>query len=193
MMPDKEQNDRAYVYCAFCSTGYEGKLSAVLDTCGLRAISATTERLVVRGGVERLVRRSLLPGYVLFEAPEELGDQLLAELKRRPYFLSLLTYQDGGRELRGADLEFIGWLRAHDGVMSVSTVYKEGDRIKVASGPLKDYEGCIVSVNRKRRCVAIQLGGNSVMRRIWCSIEYLENKPETQPVAAQHDKELDTE
>jgi transcription antitermination factor NusG len=60
-------------------------------------------------------------------------------------------------------------------VFEVSEAYKEGSRIRIKSGPLKDLEARIVKVNLKRNSVAIQLGDSSLLGKIWCSIEMIEN------------------
>ncbi len=168
-----DENKPLNVYCIFCNTGFEDSFDGVFRQLGLQKIEASINRVVRRQGREVTLKRAMLPGYVLFEA-DELSFERFSALKRCTHFLRFISYPNGDFALRGRDLEFVHWLKRQNGMVDVSRVCRVGTRIRVIDGPLKTYEGCIVEVNRKRNCVAIQIGEGSILSRIWCSVEYVE-------------------
>lgn len=85
-----------------------------------------------------------------------------------------LQYGDGERALRDEDLSFVRWMKDLHGLLEVSKVVQVGSKIKVVSGPLKEYEGKIVEVKKHRKMVAIELSAKGHFGRIWCPVEYIE-------------------
>ena len=161
------------VYCLFCKTGREQEIVRALALRDIACMIAYSSRIVVRNGKEIVEKRRLLPGYVFLETEQRLSPGV-AFLQSNPDCLRLLGYEYGEYALRGSDLAFYQWLKKRGGMVEISRVYREGDLIRVLDGPLKAFEGRIVAVNKKRKCVAISLGENSLMNKIWCSIEYIE-------------------
>ena len=159
-------------YCIFCVTGYEQQVAGRLERMGFECMVASAVRAVTKDGRERLERRKLFPGYVFFRAGGLDGHQVMA-VQGLSHVIKLLRYEEGAYALSQQDLQFVAWLWQRGGVLEVSRAYREGDRIRVIDGPLKDYEGQIVQVNLKRKSVAIQLTGKSMLGKVWCSIELL--------------------
>lgn len=159
-------------YCAFCSSGNESRVKERLERMGYEGLIPQTVRSVVTGGKERLEHRKLFPGYVFFRAAALNGREVMA-VQGIQGVIRLLRYEEGSYALTKEDLAFIIWIWLRGGTLDVSRAYREGDRIRVIDGPLKDYEGLIVQVNKKRKSVAIQLPGKSLLGKIWCSIELL--------------------
>ena len=159
-------------YCAFCSSGHESRVKERLERMGYEGLVPHAVRSVVTSGKERLEHRKLFPGYVFFRAAELDGREVMA-VQGIQGVIRLLRYEEGSYALSEEDLAFIGWIWRRGGTLDVSRAYREGDRIRVIDGPLKDYEGLIVQVNRKRKSVAIQLPGKSMLGKIWCSVELL--------------------
>ena len=80
------------------------------------------------------------------------------------------------RELRGADLDFVTWLKQYEGLIDVSEVVKVGTKIAFVSGPLMGMEAQVLKVNKSRRQVQISVGGEGNMfHTIWCAIEYIQD------------------
>lgn len=161
-------------YCVFCQTGYEHQVAESLSQLGFEPLIAIAKRIVVENGVDTHQQRSLLPGYVFFrtDALEPSGRMGISKIDR---IIKLLCYDDYDCALRGRDSKFVDWLWERDGVLDISHVYREGDRIRILDGPLKDLEGQIVQVNLKRKCVAISISGKSMLGKIWCSVEVVED------------------
>lgn len=63
--------------------------------------------------------------------------------------IRVLSVDGGVWQLRGEDERFVQWLFRYNGLLGFSQAYKEGDRIKIMSGPLKDMEGKIRRVDRR--------------------------------------------
>ena len=130
----------------------------------------------VRAGAKKQerTRQRLLPGYVFFEQAEEPD---WTGIIRYSSVLKILHYQDETPELRGADLEFVRWLKAHEGIIDVSEVVKVGTKIAFVSGPLVGMEGQVLKVNKGRRLVQVNIGdGSGLFHAIWCSIEYIQEQ-----------------
>ena len=164
-------------YCLFCKAGQEQNVMRMLEERGARPLAPLAIRLHPGARDGERTRQRLLPGYVFFEQEDE-PDWM--EIIRFSSVLKILHYQDETPELRGADLAFIRWLKAHEGLIDVSKAVKVGTRIAFVSGPLVGMEGQVLQVNRGRRLVKIGIGdGEDLFRTIWCSIEYVQQRDET--------------
>lgn len=172
-MDDKDLNKEQYIFCVFCLFNTEYSVARILEDQGFDCLIPHSRRVVVKRGVKVSEQRKLLPGYI-FIRTDSLTPRQEMIVRRADNVIRILSYQDGSYNLMDRDREFVLWLWDKKGSLDISRVYKEGDRIRVIDGPLKDHEGSIVSVNIKRRCVAIQAADNSLLGRIWCSIEVVE-------------------
>lgn len=76
--------------------------------------------------------------------------------------------------LRGGDLEFARWLQRHNGVIETSKVVQEGAKIKIISGPLREYEGKIIKVNKRQKCAAVQIVSEKIPCTVWLSFDFIE-------------------
>ncbi len=161
-------------YCLFCKGGQEQNVIRMLEERGAQPLAPLAEHVHAKGKTVEQVRRRLLPGYVFFEqedAPDWAG------IVRHSAVLKVLHYEDEAPELRGADLDFVRWLKLHEGLIDVSQVVKVGTKIAFVGGPLVGMEGQVLKVNKGRRQVQIAVGGaEGLFRSIWCAIEYVQEK-----------------
>ena len=67
---------------------------------------------------------------------------------------------------------------AKDGLVEYSKVIKEGSKIKVISGPLKEIEGFIVSVDRRKNRATVSLPLLNSFVKVTLGFEYLEEDNE---------------
>jgi len=64
-------------------------------------------------------------------------------------------------------------VKKNNGIIQISKVLKIGNKIQVLEGPLKEYEGKIVKINKRQKCVAIKLDGEGIKNEIWLSYDYI--------------------
>lgn len=163
-------------YCLFCKGGQEQNVMRMLEERGARPLAPLAVHVRPGARGQERVRQRLLPGYVFFEQ-EETPDW--DGVRRYSSVLRVLHYQDETPELRGADLDFVRWLRVHEGLIDVSEVVKVGSKIAFVSGPLVGMEGQVLKVNKGRRQVQVAVGGEgNLFHAIWCSIEYVQERNE---------------
>ncbi|MCR5610252.1 MAG: hypothetical protein K6F68_00260 [Clostridiales bacterium] len=160
-----------FAYCVFCESGRDDIAAEnVLKGLHAFAISPKVEKEECHSGVWEKCLRRMLPGYVFVYSDVPVP---VSELVRVSGILRVLKYNDGDYRLKGADRLFAEWVHAHGGMIGMSLAVKDGTKIRVADGPLKDYEGSIVEVKRQKRIakVAIRLG--DVTRYVWMGFEWL--------------------
>jgi len=156
-------------FCVFCETGREASVEAFLTEQGFRVITSTAEMIVFKGGKRVKELRPLLPGYVFFAAS---GEPNWRALQKNRYLYRPVGYPDGRTALRGPDLDFVQWLLRNNGPVRVSKAVREGTRIRVIDGPLKDYEGRIEEVNHRRQCVKVRIATESFAETaVWLAYE----------------------
>jgi transcriptional antiterminator NusG len=155
-------------YCIFCKTGYEKEVEETLKNSGCTVIPSMIERNIVKNGDVIKTLRPLFPGYVFFEHTAE---PFWRELRKEKNILYPLEYSENVKALRNGDLEFVQWLKNKKGIVKLSRAVEEGNWIKIIEGPLKEYEGKIQKINRRRKCMAVEIGTEKIMNRIWLSYE----------------------
>lgn len=163
-----------WVYgCLFCETGKETFVEqhiANIDS-RLRATAVRQMKRITHLGETRLQARVVFPGYVFLEAQ---ASDLRPEALRVPGVLSLLRAADGDWRLHGRDRDFAQWVFSCHGMIAMSKAYKEGDRVRIVSGPLKEFEGSILRLDKRNRNgqIAIQLGERTV--KVWLGFELVD-------------------
>ena len=176
--------------CLFCKSGKEAE---VIDRFRTNfptgeAIYPTRTRIrrVHDAAIEERV--PLLPGYVFFQIAEQepeatgVADAILVallEFSRIDSVLKLLRYSDGTWRLFGPDDEFAEMLFKSGGNIGLSTAYfDKGNRIKILDGFLKDYEGYITNVNRKKKTVEVTVNLQGKRAIMWLGYELVEAVPD---------------
>jgi transcriptional antiterminator NusG len=137
----------------------------------LNVIAAFSERYVVKNGKSKKETRPLIPGYVFFSCR---GAPDWKKIDWIPAVYKPLSYADNSFALRGRDLEFIASLMKNNGVYKISRAVSEGSKIRIIDGPLKDFEGNIIKVNRRKGKALIRIPGDSILNNIWLGIELLD-------------------
>jgi transcriptional antiterminator NusG len=138
---------------------------------GLSVIPARAERTVYRNGKPKKESRPLIPGYVFFESGRVPDWEAIVWF---PAVYKPLSYADDSFALRGRDLEFVRSLMKNNGVYKISRAVADGSKIRIVDGPLKDYEGSIVKVNRRKGWALVKIAGEGIINNIWLGFELLE-------------------
>ena len=48
-----------------------------------------------------------------------------------------------------------------------------GNKIKIMEGPLKEWEGQIVKINKRQKCACVKIDGDGLKNTIWLSYEII--------------------
>lgn len=175
----EEERARCSRGCFFCKSSKEADVMRHFNMTFPNGQAIVPTRTRIRRTREAAIeeRVPLLPGYVFFEIREagtpvpggtDAVLQALLEFSRIDSVLKLLRYSDGKWRLFGSDNLFAEMLFRTQGNIGLSQAYfDKGDRIRILSGFLKDYEGSITSVNRKNKTVEVTVnlqGKKAIMR-----------------------------
>lgn len=116
--------------------------------------------------------RPLYSGYVFMvtKDPQALEKALIKVPGRH----RLLKADDVILTVSDEEKAFINRIAGRDNIVEISVGYKEGDRIKIVSGPMMGLEGDIVHVDRHKRLVTINmtLFGRSVKTTLGLELTY---------------------
>ena len=165
--------------CVFCTTGRETTVARLIEAAGrmygVRAVAARQEKHKSTNGQKSKIIAVVLKSYVFFRAPEDMPD---IDWMPREDVIKVLTYEDGDWRLMGEDGRFAEWLFRYDGLLSFSTAYKEGERIKIISGPLKDMEGQIRRIDKRGRSGQVAIEFNHKTTLVWLGFDLVNPMPE---------------
>ena len=145
---DDEQPEGMSYGCLFCITGKEQSVADQIQTV-CPNVRATTMRQLKHRTCKKVKTKEeviLLPSYVFFEAPSSMEPSVEFPTQN---IIRILFLDKGVWQLRGEDERFVKWLFRYDGLLGFSQAYKEGDQIRIVSGPLKDMEGKIRRVDKR--------------------------------------------
>ena len=99
----------------------------------------------------------IFPGYLFAEA-QEISPELFLKVKRIPGFFRFLQSNENIVPLSQVDVQLISHFLSFGQVVDKSVVYFDaGNRIRVVSGPLKELEGKIVKVDRRKGRAKVKL------------------------------------
>lgn len=170
-MQNHECTEFKYEYCLFCRTGKErAVMRRIHDSFPCIPISPRVVREEKKRGEWISRQEPLLPGYLFLYAWEDLP---VFRIQGLPDVLRFLSY-DGDYKLDGDDLEFAKWVFKYEGLIGVSQAFREGDHIVVNGGPLKDYEGSIVTVNKRKRIAKVHVPLQSGIKAVWMSFAWID-------------------
>ena len=159
--------------CLFCITGKEQALATLINRTQsvVKAFVAKQEQFHSQQGVKSKVEKVLMPGYVFFHSPPE---EDIEALIPRDHLIRILTTDDGVWQLYGEDERFVRWLWQYGGTLGFSKAMKEGTRIKIISGPMKDLEGKIRKVDKRGRSgqVALEFCGKTTL--VWLCFDLID-------------------
>ena len=146
-------------YALFVKTGEEEDMRKYLETLlpdiNMKILIPKRKLQERRKGKVYEVIRTLLPGYVLVKT--EMDVDFYYRLKKLPGLLKILRDESEPLPIPEHEIAVILALTNQGDVIEFSEVYKEGDRIKVARGPMKGLEGIIESYDHRKKRLKIRL------------------------------------
>ena len=170
---DEQPQERSFG-CLFCITGKEQSIVDQIQTScpDVRATAMRQLKYRTCKKVKTQEEAILLPSYVFFEAPSTMEPSV--EFPRQN-IIRILSTDDGMWQLQGEDERFVKWLFQYDGLLSFSQAYKENDRIRIISGPLKDMEGKIKQVDKRGKSGQVVLSFYGKEISVWLGFELIES------------------
>lgn len=167
-----ESSENIAYGCLFCMTGKEQRVADRIQASrsDVRAITMRKIKYRTCKKVKRTEEAIVLPGYVFFRVPSYVEPALEFPRENIIRFLTV----DGNWRLSNSDGEFIRWLFRYDGLLGLSKAYRENDRIRITSGPMKDMEGKIRRVDRRGLSGQVILSFDGREIPVWLSFELLE-------------------
>lgn len=97
----------------------------------------------------------LFPGYLFFISDDV--ETLIKELKVVPDFTKVLGDNQEPIALYQHEIDFLQKYTNENRVLEMSCGFLEGDRLVVTDGPLKDYQGKIVRIDRHKRLAMLEM------------------------------------
>ncbi len=169
--PGKNAGELSYG-CLFCRSGKEERVARDFERLypDVRAVAPAKLRYRRTGGRAVEERVALLPGYVFFRA-RELGS--LRKLFAHEDVYRLLTYEDREWRLHGGDAEIADAFFRQNGLVGLSRAWYEGDRIRIADGFLKDYEGAVTRVNHRAKTAEVRVRFQEKTVTMWLGFELI--------------------
>lgn len=170
---DEQPQERSFG-CLFCITGKEQSIVDQIQTScpDVRATAMRQLKYRTCKKVKTQEEAILLPSYVFFEAPSTM--EPFVEFPRQN-IIRILSTDDGMWQLQGEDERFVKWLFQYDGLLGFSQAYKENDRIRIISGPLKDMEGKIKQVDKRGKSGQVVLSFYGKEISVWLGFELIES------------------
>ena len=171
---EDEQPQEGSFGCLFCITGKEQSIVDQIQTScpDVRATAMRQLKYRTCRKVKTQEEAILLPSYVFFEAPSTMEPSI--EFPRQN-IIRILSTDDGMWQLQGEDERFVKWLFQYDGLLGFSQAYKENDRIRIISGPLKDMEGKIKRVDKRGKSGQVVLSFYGKEISVWLGFELIES------------------
>jgi transcriptional antiterminator NusG len=142
-------------------TGNEAKYLALsqrmLASVGARLLWPRRSLRIRRAGVWRDSISPIFPSYVFLQSPD-VDPDLYAGLKRTAGFVRFLPSNDAIAPLEAKDQSLLSHFLSFGEVVQKSIVaFDENRRVRVISGPLKNLEGMIVRVDRRKGRARVRL------------------------------------
>lgn len=161
-----------YCYCLFCLTAKQNDMEKLISRVYPCMVVNTkiTQKLWKRG-TAKYVKHLLLPGYLFLYSEERLD---LSEVSRFTGVIRVLKNEDMSYELRDRNEEFARWIYRNGGEIAVSKAVREGDRIRVVQGPMADFTGTLLRVNKSRQRAEIAFEFDGIERRMWLSFDWID-------------------
>jgi transcriptional antiterminator NusG len=146
-------------YALFVETGHEEmfeELISVLYPQEKMQVLVPKRKLIERrqGKTYGKIKR-LFPGYVLLKA--EMNEDMYYKLSSLPRVFSVLKNHYDPVPIRDEEMATILALTADGDTIGFSKLYKEGDQIVVAAGPLKGLEGIIEKFDHRKKRVKVRI------------------------------------
>lgn len=138
-------------YAAFVETGHEDQVKERLEYRFNEELSFYVPKRQIKErkcGTWQKINHTLFPGYLLING--NIQDRNIACFKNVPGLWRLLSDENQPLTIPNYEISFINKLMSKGEVIGPSSVFAEGDNIKVIDGPLMGMEGLIKSIDKRK-------------------------------------------
>lgn len=178
MCIDKIEDKKQFEYgCFFCRTGSELQVAQEIEQILPMATAIVPSKLRTRKVNGKLTEEKipLFPGYVFARM---ISERHMYDLLQKRQIFNILTDSEGDWKLKGSDRAFAEELYKCGGVLGFSKAYYDvDDRIHVTEGPLANYNGQILRVNRHHKTAEVLISFQRISMRVWLGFELIELNP----------------
>lgn len=158
-------------YAMYVKTGREDLvcryLNIVLREQNLKYKIIVPKRKIIeyRLGIREIVEKKLFPGYLLIQTESICYFYMIIRKRWHSYMYRVLKTEECFLKIEEHEIQPIIGLINSDGLIEISNIYLEEDRVLVVEGPLAYYSGTIKKINqRKRRAkILVSFLGNTCM------------------------------
>ena len=160
-------------YCLFCRTGSEASLARSIGEASpqIKVIAPIQEKHKIENKNRQIDRKVFLPGYLfLYTANDEID---CTSLRGNDDAFKLLGDERAER-LHGSDLEFAKWLWINNGLVGVSRIRREGDKVIILSGPMKYFAKSIIKIDYHTRNALVKMHFLDRITEMWLAFEFEE-------------------
>ncbi|GHV17382.1 transcription termination/antitermination protein NusG [Clostridia bacterium] len=149
------------IYVLQTLTGQELRVRDALIGKGYAAIVPRRVVSERKGGKWREVERTLFSGYVFLKLPDKLDDKTYHAATNVHGEIRFCGNGNQPIPIAPSEEEYIKLLSPGGNPLGTSEILQDGDTVRVISGPLKNFEGRILAINKRQRRakVAIELFG----------------------------------
>ncbi len=135
------------------------------------AFIPTSEMIKRIRGEDVTVKAVIFPGYVFFRTEDPL--KLFFKLKRVPYLSKLLRMEEELLGLTKEEEHIIMELMKDGYNLAMSTGFIENEKIRITSGPLRDFTGEIVKIDRHKKTAILGVWFLGERRNIKVGLEII--------------------
>jgi|GEM_PF-6904081 len=169
-----------FIYCVSCNTGKEEKTKYELKQALPEAtvMCPSFDRKERKRGTWSVKTYILIPGYLFIYSEEILASDTFYSMKGINRLVGYVQQDDQGSILETkafteADFSFARWLYDQQGHIRLSQAMLVGDKTKIISGPLLDYEGEIIRINRQRQSALVSITICGTEKKVWLSFHWM--------------------
>lgn len=146
-------------YDAYCLNTF---LNKEIDLCD--ELNTNYEHILVlpirkksyqsKNGIKEVIEKPFVSNYVFVFLPKE---EHIYNIKSNNILYKVLNKTIDEGRLFGSDLEYAELILKNNGVIDISKAIKEGTKIRILSGPLKELEAYIVSYDTRNKGVKVRI------------------------------------
>jgi transcriptional antiterminator NusG len=159
----------------FVETGKEEKVKTWLyhyfSEDDLAVVIPKRKLIEKKNGIKRCVIRPLFNSYILFYTQMNILKYKI--IKNLPNVINILGTGCYYSKIPECEMAFITKLINKDGIVELSKIYLEGNKIIIKSGPLKGFDGIIDKINKRNNRAKIRVNFMETVRFIDVGIEIL--------------------